>query len=175
MVATIGKCSIWKQYFCTDAYQTCFDCRFEKPVSLQWKITPFTIALALCTLQRKEPANGQDLRCSFQFCAKSGDLYAWFEFVTEWGCTAQGIPVIKSSFPAHVIDHPSQPGAGRQELTLMLENVSGEPGWWFEYTQRWDREQQGEGAAKLADQPLLENIFRYIPAISHDGNTEVND
>lgn len=56
-----------------------------------------------------------------EFFAKPGDLYAWFELLSEWICTAQGIPVIKNSFPADVIGHPS--GAGRQELTLMLENV----------------------------------------------------
>lgn len=44
--------------------------------------------------------------------AKPGDLYAWLELLTEWVCTAQGIPVIKSSFPANVIGHPSLADAG---------------------------------------------------------------
>lgn len=61
-----------------------------------------------------------------EFFAKPGDLYAWFELLTEWVCTAQGIPVIKSSFSANIIDHPSVAGAGRQELTLVLENVVSE-------------------------------------------------
>lgn len=60
-----------------------------------------------------------------EFFAKP-DLYAWFDLLTEWVCTAQGIPVIKSSFPACVIGHPSQADAGRQDLTLMLENVVSE-------------------------------------------------
>lgn len=61
-----------------------------------------------------------------EFFAKPGDWYAWFELLTEWACTAQGIPAIKSSFPAAVIGHPCLAGAGRQELTLMLENVVSE-------------------------------------------------
>lgn len=60
------------------------------------------------------------------FFAKPGDLYDWFELLSEWLCTAQGIPVIKGSFPANVTDHPPGADAGRQELTLVLENVVSE-------------------------------------------------
>lgn len=54
--------------------------------------------------------------------AKPGDLYAWFELWTVWVCTAQEIPVIKSSFPAYIIGHPSWADARRRELILILES-----------------------------------------------------
>lgn len=46
------------------------------------------------------------------------DLYAWFELLTVWVCAAQGIPVIKSSFPACFMGHPSWADARRRELML---------------------------------------------------------
>lgn len=103
--------------------------------------------------------------------AKTGDLCGWFELLTVWVCTVQGIPVIKSSFLAYIIGHPSWADARRCELLLILE--SGKHCLRRALMMAWIYIKMGEGPEKegsdQACRPLLKNIiYRYITAISYD-------
>lgn len=153
----------------------------KNKVSLQWEITTFAIALALCTLQRKEPTNGQVFRCSFQSLVVWGKMNS----LPSQAICMPGLSYWLSGSALHKEFQYKKPipslcfwssisGRCQETGTDAGNVVSEEPQWWFEYTQRWERDQKG--GSSQACRPLLKKIiYRYITATSHDDNTKVND